>query len=159
MPRRLTSRRLRIISSQWTPDGKEIVYAGGTLGKYRVFRVAADGRSEPREVVEAKTGVESLAMPRLAHRLIVGRWETTSNLWRLDFVEPGGAVLRRKKAAESTDAGSFSPDGKLIMFVSDRSGELQVWLADADGLLLVRSLPIQHQTAYPRCGFRTAPAW
>ena len=36
-------------------------------------------------------------------------------------------------SAGSEDGGAFSPDGKLISFISGSSGEPQVWVAHADG--------------------------
>jgi Tol biopolymer transport system component len=39
-------------SPVWMPDGKNIMYAGRTKAKYRIFLVRADGSGEPQQILE-----------------------------------------------------------------------------------------------------------
>ncbi|MBS1825363.1 MAG: protein kinase [Acidobacteria bacterium] len=134
--RRLTSRRLRIMFPQWSRGGKEVIYTSGTLGNFAAFRVAVDGRSEPREIVEAGSGIEALAVCPKSGQIAVSRRKSETNIWRLDLDSPGGRVVKVTKLPASTgseDMVVYAPGGNRIAFESRRSGELQVWISDANG--------------------------
>ncbi len=132
--RRLTSNRLRVAHPRWTRDGKHIVYLSGTLGKFRVYITAVDGRSDRVEISNTGAGIELLAVSPATDKLIVGRNRTQSNVWRIDLNR--GVPANKTKMAFSSGheiSAEFSPDGRFISFVSGQSGENQVWLADANG--------------------------
>lgn len=135
-PRRLTSRRLRVALPHWTPDGRFIYFAGGTLGSFRLYRVATDGRSEPSEIREAGDSVEALAVARSQGDIAVAKLRTESNIWQLEVDKPGGKVVRTRKLPlpYGTDGGGvLSPNGEKIAFTSRHSGELQIWVSDWRG--------------------------
>src|SRR5262249_23321687 len=47
---------------------------------------------------------------------------------------PDGTDLKRLTDAKGYDAeGSYSPDGKSIVFCSQRTGSLELWIMNADG--------------------------
>ena len=64
----------------------------------------------------------------------MGFWQRieTVNLWRLDFGQPP----RRRRLAPTNRRQSspqYSPDGRKLVFMSNRSGETEIWTAGADG--------------------------
>ncbi|MFN7936617.1 MAG: protein kinase [Bryobacteraceae bacterium] len=134
--RRLTSRRLRAMFPHWSPGGRELIYASGTLGNFTAFRVAADGRFEPRQIPEAGSGIEALAVAPTTGTMAVARRKAETNIWRLELEGPGGKVVKAEKLPVSTgseDMVTIAPGGKRIAFESSRSGELQIWVAGANG--------------------------
>ena len=57
-------------------------------------------------------------------------------MWRVDTASPGVAPAPPAVAIASTRADltpSLTPDGRRVVFLSDRSGELEFWVADPDG--------------------------
>lgn len=66
---------------------------------------------------------------------------------------PGEARLRRPRLGGSGQATSpaFSPDGRRLAFASSRSGDMEIWVADADGTAPRR---LTNHAASD-----TAPAW
>src|SRR6185295_5053119 len=75
---------------------------------------------------------ESIAIPLHRWRIAFTRHLSDVNIWRYDS---GLAAPARKIAASSyeDEEASLSPDGRLLLFDSDRSGTFQIWVADADG--------------------------
>ena len=55
------------------------------------------------------------------------------SLWRKDLSQPDKSLEPILPSSRSDNYGHYSPDGKHIVFDSDRSGTWMVWLADADG--------------------------
>ena len=154
--RRLTTSG-RAFSPVWSPDGDTIVFAewregSGYWTSGAVVAVASDG-SAPRAVTEAGPGridVPSSFSPDGASLLFTrisraeptagGRLPNTSAVYVLDL-----ASREERRLAERAADGVFSPDGRVVAFVSDRdeNGELsygdtvrfanELYLMDADG--------------------------
>ena len=57
-----------------------------------------------------------------------------SNIWRFD----GHSNRSWIESSGSESSACYSPDGRRIAFVSDRAGNLDLWIADADGRNPVR---------------------
>ena len=127
-----------------------------------MWRIAADGKSEPQPVpgAEGEAGYPTLARPaKAAARLAYERATSDFNIWRMEVAVPDEGPARVLTAAapvvastRSEDSPQFSPDGKKIAFASDRSGYLEIWVAASDG-----SNPVPLTTLQSgRCG---SPRW
>jgi Tol biopolymer transport system component len=135
-PRRLTSLRHRIAWPFWSADGKALISTAGTLSNFKLYRAAADGRSEPRDIAEAGVGIDALAVASRTGRIVLAKTVEQRSMWRLDLATPMGPALRMKPipvAPANPEGPALSPDGKSIAFVAAVSGEEQVWVAGADG--------------------------
>jgi len=136
-PRRLTFIDGRhSIDPAWTRDGGEIIFASGPFHLPQLWRVSASGRGKPRRLGYAEPiAVEpavSRAKPLLAFKKQV--WDV--NIWRLAIPAPPGRPISPSVFAPSTyleHMPRFSPDGRRVAFISNRSGSQQIWVAAADG--------------------------
>jgi len=61
----------------------------------------------------------------------------------LEYPHPRTVKLTHDEGWESDKRPSFSPDGKQIVFQSNRSGRPQIWLMDADGANQRRLLALE----------------
>jgi Tol biopolymer transport system component len=119
----------------WTLDGASLV-VGSPNGLWRV--PVTTGRAEPALVA----GIERAALRpsisrsgrdgrmRLAYEFLI----QDVNIWRFDRSSDGTG--RSRPLPGSTlwdDFPALSPDGGRIAFVSNRTGEIAIWTADADG--------------------------
>jgi Tol biopolymer transport system component len=60
--------------------------------------------------------------------------EENWNIWRASLTDGHvGKAERFLASSGQNHSPSFSPDGKTIAFVSDRSGNPEIWLADSEG--------------------------
>jgi Tol biopolymer transport system component/DNA-binding winged helix-turn-helix (wHTH) protein len=111
----------------WTPDGKSLVFGG--LALYRVSRKG--GVAEPL-VNSATYGNPSIR----GKRLVFSQYRWDKGIWSIELNASGDAVGKPTQILESTrdqDGPSYSPDGKRLVFGSQRSGFTEIWRADADG--------------------------
>lgn len=124
----------------WMPNGHGIVYAARRNGQLRLWKLdfSESGTPEPmpqsaEDVLSPRFAPHTSGPPRLFY---VQRLRDT-NIWR---VETGGnAAPKRLIASTRLDSSpQISPDGRHIVFVSDRSGWDEIWLAESGG-----SNPIQ----------------
>jgi len=149
-PRRLTFDNSQIHGSAWTADGREIVFnssRGGSAGA--LWRLDVSGRQSPRLLTIGESGRDPAISPQ-GNRLVYSQSVANSNIWRVNLSDPRAEPAPFIYSTRSQTAPCYSPDGAKIAFISNRSGNDQVWACDADG-----SNPVQ-LTSIGRCG---RPAW
>ncbi len=139
----------------WTPDGKEIVYSQGRS----LWRLDPPGERPPAQLPfggqDAIMPVLSGSIPGKPTRLVYVRRTADNNLWRLDL--PGLAtatssepVLFKSSSTMVDSSPQFSPDGKRVAFESNRTGQTEVWVADADGANAVSLAAVGGYSGSPR---------
>jgi Tol biopolymer transport system component len=105
--------------SYFRPDGKKIIFASTHL--------------DPEAKAQYRPEYERRDEDRKAGRHRRYTWDFDPHM---DIFEsnPDGSELKRLTDSPGYDAeGSFSPDGKQIVFCSQRTGDLQLWIMNADG--------------------------
>jgi Tol biopolymer transport system component/DNA-binding winged helix-turn-helix (wHTH) protein len=140
--RQLTNRNRRCGNPVWSADGQEILFIRGEAGAgSRIWRVAAFREEEARLVENVGEGSASIAFSPRSNRLAYSKGARDQNIWRmnLDSESSEPAPNHRESmvpliASTRDDAQpQFSPDGRLIAFRSDRSGDPEIWIANSDG--------------------------
>ena len=119
----------------WMPDGAEIVYSTRRLGRpEELWRVSASGGT-PQPVTEAGENAYSPAVSRAGKLLAYGRSTYDENIWQLDLAgdKASGPSTKLIASTWQDNAPQYSPDGKRIVFASDRSGSYEIWVGNADG--------------------------
>jgi len=134
----------RNFGTAWSPDGRDIVFSSGDWTKAGLWRVAAEPGAKPRRLDFASDGAFAPAISRQGNRLAYGVNRSDANIWRVDLHSPGqgaGIPIRLIASTRKEAHPAYSPDGKKIAFMSDRSGTLEVWVCASDG-----SNPVQLTT-------------
>jgi len=153
-PRRLTFDNTFLAGLTWTADGSEIVFSSTRAGGDRLslWKIPASGGAEERVAVEGF----NLFFPNISrhgNRLTyVQALGEDANIYRIDVPEATVSKNPPTRLIASTryDGGpEFSPDGKKIAFHSDRSGELEIWMCDADGTNLAQVTSIRKKSGLP----------
>ena len=133
VPRRITDTRERIDALQWSPDGHDIVYLAGPIGNGSLWRVPASG-GRRLAVLPDLNRFESIAISVKTAKLVYSIHLSDSDVWRLSLGRGNHHTLTRIVTGTYDDEEPrLSPDGLRIAFSSGRSGDEQIWVADADG--------------------------
>src|SRR5947209_617693 len=101
------------------PDGKKIIFASTHLDPNAKSQYAPEFQ---RREEDQKAG---------RHRRYTWDFDPHMDIFEAN---PDGTELKRLTDSPGYDAeGSYSPDGKQIVFCSQRTGDLQLWVMSADG--------------------------
>jgi Tol biopolymer transport system component/tRNA A-37 threonylcarbamoyl transferase component Bud32 len=141
-PRRLTHDLRQMGGLVWI-NNREILFSSNRAGGQTLWRIATDGRSEPLPVrgVEGDASYPAIAYPaKSPARVAYQRSTLDYNIWRMEVSVPEHGPARTITApapviaSTRTDSSPrFSPDGKRMVFASDRNGYLEIWAANSDG--------------------------
>jgi Tol biopolymer transport system component len=135
-PREVFHEKRGTLGLDWTDDGKEIVFAWASVpAQPSLYRVPVSG-GVPEPILSQ---AYHPAVARHANRMAFQQTIHTQNIWRVERPGPlegkAGAARARPVISSSqinTDM-QYSPDGAKIAFLSERNGNAEIWLADADG--------------------------
>jgi Tol biopolymer transport system component/predicted Ser/Thr protein kinase len=140
-PKRLTFDNQDTSDPVWTPDGREIIFSSGQYLNISLWRILAFGSGKPQQLVSLGNPAFHPAISRQGRRLAYERHVFEENIWRVEVPGPNAKGSPPKNFISSTRGESnpnFSPDGKRIVFASDRSGSYEIWACNSDGLKAVQ---------------------
>ena len=131
--RRLTSLEFATRPA-WMPDSQEIVFSA----KRGLWRMSVAGGATPARLpFVGQDGLHPTVSRSSEGRVRLAYVHSFAdvNVWRFDLAGDGSAAAP-SPAIQSTrqdNLGQLSPDRRRVVFLSDRSGESKVWVADVDG--------------------------
>ncbi|MDZ7639057.1 MAG: hypothetical protein U5J83_12555 [Bryobacterales bacterium] len=135
-PKRITTDRRQISGLAWSSDGKDLVFVSDRGGPDPgIWRVAVGGGA-PRPVAVLPAHSRMLALAWRTGRIAYTRFLVRSSIWRYEITsgKPTTPTPVRLIASGSIEAHpQYSPDGRAIAFMSDRSGYMEIWVCRADG--------------------------
>jgi Tol biopolymer transport system component/predicted Ser/Thr protein kinase len=117
----------------WTADGREIVFAVAGLG---LWRTAVSKGATPAKLAYIPNEASQPAISRQLNRLAYVASKFDTNIWRIDLAVPSGqppALVQFISSTQPDGYPEFSPDGRRIVFTSNRSGTAEIWVCDSDG--------------------------
>jgi eukaryotic-like serine/threonine-protein kinase len=153
-PQRLTPAALDAEYPAWMPDSDGLLFsAKGGLWKLTVGSGSSPVRL-PFVGEDDLMPVVSRPQPGRPARLVYVRSFTDLNVWRIDATAAGAAAPAPPVVSISStrvdDMPQLSPDGRRVVFTSDRSGGFEIWLADLDGTNVVQLTTIgARASGYP----------
>jgi len=138
----------------WSPGGDSIIYTSYRYQDRPLLFLSTRGRGRPGRLLRRLGGdfseYRGVFAPDGSHlAAVMSAQGSAAEIYR---VRPDGRDLRSLTRSRAIDVSpAWSPDGKHLAFVSDRSGSPQVYVMAADGSNL-RRLTFQGP-------YNTYPAW
>jgi Tol biopolymer transport system component len=133
VPKKLTHDALIIEGFDWTPDSERLVYSAISGASFRLYSI--DLRSgRPNAIATRGEWVLFPSMARESWRLVYQDVRFNKNIWRVTRADTSIVDQQQLLASTRWDCEArYSPDGTRLAFISARSGELELWVAAADG--------------------------
>jgi Tol biopolymer transport system component len=152
-PRSLTPTLLGASGPQWISNSEFLFSAKGSL-----WRMSTAAGSMPERLpFVGDDGIQpAISRPEQKRRgrLAYVHSYTDTNIWRIETSTPGSAVSVSPAVAISStraeEQPQLSPDARKITFMSARSGEWEVWVADASGANAVQLTSLAASPGFPR---------
>jgi Tol biopolymer transport system component len=129
----------------WTPDSREIIFSSNINGPFALWRVQAQPGAKPELV--SGTGEDAFypvmatyAPSRLekpSSLLLYERWQRVLNMEERDIIIDHNSGQRRVgppqpvfPSTRDDNSPQISPDGREVVFISNRSGFDELWKGD-----------------------------
>jgi Tol biopolymer transport system component len=133
-PRRVTWDQREILGLAWTADGKHLVYASDRGGPGPALWKVTAGGGRPQFLAALPSHSRMLAISWRTGRIAYSRLELRTSIWRYALHQKGLGRPERLITSGGIQAmPQYSPDGRSIAFMSDRSGFMEIWVARSDG--------------------------
>lgn len=132
------------------PAGTAALYSGAHSGPPRVWSIGLEPLGTPVALSPAESGArhpvwswDGSAIAFTSDRSTAGASQTVDeiapqgmpSLGNIFVMTPDGAGVRQLTTGDFADQRpTYSPDGRTIVFVSNRGGRLGLWRVSADGL-------------------------
>lgn len=149
-PERLTHLRTNIYGLTWTPDSRHLVFS-----RYRDSRILLSVLDLQSGTVRDFPGdAGSVMFPSISRRgdTLAFEVEDSRSVLRRVALDEGEAALRNSRVIlESSGSNllpALSPDGRQVLFVSDRTGDTRLWWQDTAQPESLR--PLEGFVPFPR---------
>jgi Tol biopolymer transport system component len=140
----------------WMPNGRSLLLGGApslsSFNRGRLSRLPLDA-GKPSVIAISGAGASYPSPSPDGRRVVYAQTIADSNIWHATLESPTrlGKPQMWIASTRAERDPRYSPDGSHILFISDRTGRSEFWLADADG-----KNPQQLTTNTPAFG---SPQW
>jgi eukaryotic-like serine/threonine-protein kinase len=115
----------------WCKDSRSIIYSGSDDGTSSLWKV--DFESNNPEKIISGANINKPYLSATGERLVYAETLENTNIWKLNLNNPEEETLLIGSSTFINTNANISPDGKRILFASDRTGTRNIWICESDG--------------------------
>ncbi len=133
----------------WSANN-QISFISGRTGNLEVFLMNPDG-SDVTQVTTSGSPIINASISPDGSRIafVYPQGGKSTDLYTVDKSGAVDSAVRLTKDATFDGGPAWSPDGTKIVFYSDRSGNLDIWMINADGTEPVQLTDDEYYDDYP----------
>lgn len=129
-PRQLTSDAVRIYGLAWNIDSQSLFFTSFRGGnQLNLWKILLNG-DQPQVISTGGKNLQDLAVSPDGKTVAFVEETVDENVWE---IAPDAAPKPLIRSTRADHSQQISPDGTKIVFASDRTGNYEIWIADADG--------------------------
>lgn len=117
------------VSPTWSNGGNMIAFVSSKNGNPQIFIMNADGSGVRRLTMAGNYNTQPRFGP--GNKVVFSGMDGFRS--DLFFVDMEGNIARLTQNQGNNKDGAWSPDGRYLVFLSDRTGDWKVWIMTADG--------------------------
>lgn len=133
-PQRLTQDGWSDASPAWLPGSRKLLFVSNRDGGRDIYQIDVSGGGTPSGLpVRLTTGLnaQTVSLSADGHRLAYSVFNETSNIWTLPVPSAPPVSVRSARPVTAgnqiTESIDVSPDGKWVIFDSDRRGNADIY--------------------------------
>ncbi len=119
----------------WTPDSKRIIFWANFAGEPSLWEYRLDERSLV-QLTEVSGNIEKSSCSESGWLVFSAAWTGQWEIWALPLA--GGKPTQLTELRRQAREPALSRDGRYLAFVSDISGNLDIWLMETPSSMWVR---------------------
>ena len=125
----------------WAADDRLVLPSPPRDGGSPLWSLSTqDGSSRPLGIGGENTLYPAIS--RQGHLLAFTKWNLNTNVWRVELPHSSEGASKEVQAKREVmlisstrrqDSPRFSPNGRHVVFASDRTGSIEIWKCDSEG--------------------------
>jgi TolB protein len=147
--RRLTNSPAIDTTPTWSPNGNEIAFTSDRSGSPQIYVVSADGLGALQRLTAESYADRPTWSPAPFNEIAFE--SRTGARFDIKILDVNTRQVKQLTFGEgSNESPAFSPNGRHLAFMSDRTGKFQIWTMTRDG---------RDVRQITRTGTNTLPSW
>ena len=115
----------------WLNDSRSIIFAANLDGTSALWKTDISGK-KPTKVLSG-ININNPSISGDGKRLAYAETIQSSSIWKVDLKEPQNETLLIRSSELKNGDPDISPDGRKILFYSNRTGTGNIWICNSDG--------------------------
>jgi len=135
---------------RWSPAGDQILFISSRTNNLEIFVMNTDG-TDLDQITDTKAPAYYADWSPDGSRIVFvyGQGGKHTDLYIIDKDGAVGSVVRLTTDQGHDDRPSFSPDGEKLVYHSDKGGNNDLWVINADGTDNIQLTNDEYDDLYP----------